>query len=292
MTSKLNLQVDFKMHNFTYSEIAHSTLITPKAKLWAYSHLDYLNRPMTLWGTSTKVEKGAEKFETYVMYLQPAGKVSVVTLCDGAAAAGCEGPCLIQTGHLGMDNGQSAATKRTILMLMRPQWFETQLLYEVDKAERRALRTGIPALFRPNGTSDCDFTSIIAQRPYSGWYDYTKVLSRVRKNTLGNYDLTFSGSMYSVQSKAALRKAVERNYRIAMAWNTKGSKGDTLALPKGMATFDTTDIRHLDGPVLGTLTRKDSNIAQRHIENQKVASFFVTESNVAEFNNIIARVAA
>lgn len=277
---------------FTYSELAHSELLTPQAKLWAYSHMDYLNKPMTLWGTSTKVEKGADKFETYVMYLQPAGKVSVVTLCAGAEAAGCESPCLVQTGHLGMDNGQNAATKRTILMLMRPLWFEAQLLSEVDKAERRALRTGIPALFRPNGTSDVDVSHIIAQRPSSLWYDYTKVLSRVRKNTLANYDLTFSGSMYSVQSKAALRKAAQRGHRIAMAWNTKGSKGDTLELPDGAISFDETDIRHMDGPVLGTLTRKDSNITERHRENLKAQSFFVTEANVAEFNDIIARVAA
>ena len=278
------------MEPITLQEIWHSTYLTQEAKLWARDHLEYLNTPMTLWGTSTKVEKGADKFETYVMYLIPAGKVAVRTLCDGAKAAGCEAPCLIQTGHLGMSNGQNAATKRTILWLLRREWFEAQLLREVDKAERRALRTGIPALFRPNGTSDVDFSHIIAQRPQSQWYDYTKVLSRIRRNTLANYDLTYSGSMYSVQSKAALRKAAQRGHRIAMAWNTKGSKSDTLALPVGATSFDKTDIRHLDGAVVGTLTRKDSNVAQRHLENQAAQSFFVTSANVAEFNDIIASV--
>lgn len=276
------------MHNITLQELWNTPKLTFEAKLWGRDNLDYLNKPMTLWGTSTKVEKGSDKFETYVMYLQPAGKVSTVTLCDGAAASGCEAPCLVQTGHLGMDSGQNAATKRTILMLLRPEWFEATLLAEVDKAERRALKTGIPALFRPNGTSDCDFSHIIAQRPDSQWYDYTKVLSRLRKNTLANYDLTFSGSMYSVQSKSALAKAAARGHRIAMAWNTKQSKGDVLSLPEGMASFDTTDIRHKDAYVLGTLTRKDSNIAERLAEDKKTNSFFVTSANVAEFNDIIA----
>jgi hypothetical protein len=277
------------MDRITYVEAWQSPLLTLKARQWAMANMDYINRPMTLWGTSTKVEKGADKYETYVMYLQPAGKVAVYTLCSGAAASGCEGPCLIQTGHLGMSQGQRAATKRTILLLLRPQWFADKLLSEVDKAERRALKTGTPALFRPNGTSDVDFSSIIAQRPQSQWYDYTKELSRVRKNTLSNYDLTFSGSMYSVASKATLRKAAQRGYRIAMAWNTKGSKGDTLALPEGSVSFDKTDLRHLD-PIgtIGTLTRKDSSVAQRHIDNGISETFFVTSANVASFNNIIA----
>jgi hypothetical protein len=282
------------MKHITLQDIWHSTLLTQQAKVWARDHMAYLNKPMTLWGTSTKVEKGSDKYETYVMYLQPAGKVALKTLCDAAVASGCEGPCLIQTGHLGMSQGQNAATKRTILMLLRPQWFEDTLLSEVDKAERRALKTGIPALFRPNGTSDCDFSHIISQRPNSQWYDYTKVLSRVRKNTLSHYDLTFSGSMYSVQSRVALYKAVSRGHRVAMAWNTKQSKQDTLALPEsGTLSFDTTDIRHKD-PIgsMGTLTRKDSTVAERIVENTKHNSFFVTQANVADYNDIILAVSA
>ena len=275
----------------TLQQIKDTNLLTGTAKDWARDNLDYLNKPMTLWGTSTKVEKGSDKFDSYVMYLQPAGKVSVATLCTMAESSGCEKACLVQTGHLGMTNGQNAATKRTILMLLKPRWFKDKLLSEVDKAERRAIKTGIPALFRPNGTSDCDFSEIIAARPQSQWYDYTKVLSRVRKHAnTPNYDLTYSGSMYSTQSKLALSKAVMRGYRVAMAWNTKHSKGDTLKLPTGAKSFDTTDLRHLDPKVIGTLTRKDSSIAQRHIDNMVTNSFFVTQANVSEFNNIIARV--
>lgn len=270
------------------SEIENTALINSTAKQWAIDNLDYLNKPMRFFGSSLKVEKGADKYDTYVMYLQPADKVAMESLCAFAELAGCKEPCLISSGQLGMSVGQNAATKRTILMLLRPKLFESVLLSEIDKAERKSLKTGIPSLFRLNGTSDIDLSNIIRQRPNSMFYDYTKILSRVRKNTLDNYDLTFSGSMYSVQSKSALRKAVASKYRIAMAYNTKGLADDGLQINHSLKSFDTTDLRHLDANVIGTLTRKGSNKKERAKDNLKSNSFFVTRANVSEFNDIIA----
>lgn len=263
--------------------------LSNKARLWAYDsdNLAYINKPMRLLGSSLKVEKGLDKRETYILYLQPAGKVARKTLCAGAAAAGCETPCLISSGQLGMSTGQRAATKRTILLLLRPDWFKQTLLAEIDKAERRAARTGLQALFRLNGTSDIDWHDVMSERPYSDFYDYTKILSRVRKNTLDNYHLTFSGSMYSPQSKASLRKAVSRGYNIAVAFNTKGLASDNVAIPDGLADFDKSDLRPLDATgSIGALLRKGSNKAERAAEGSQ--SFFVTAANVAEFNDIIA----
>lgn len=276
------------INQITLAEINSSKLINDNAKKWASNNLDYLNKEMKLFGSSQKVEKGADKFTTYILYLQPADKVSISTLCLFAEAAGCKEPCLISSGQLGMTTGQNAATKRTVLMLLRPDWFEAQLLSEIDKAERKATIDGIPALFRLNGTSDLNFDYIIKQRPESLFYDYTKLLSRVSKNTLDNYDLTFSGSMYSTQSRAALIKAVQRKHRIAVAFNTKGISRDSLAVPVGFANFDNTDLRHLDGPVIGALKRKGSSIEERDADNTRSDSFFVTAANLKEFKNIIA----
>ena len=272
----------------TLTDIQTTTLINSTAKQWCIDNLEYLNKPMRFFGSSLKVEKGADKYDTYVMYLQPADKVATETLCSFADLAGCKAPCLISSGQLGMSVGQNAATKRTVLMLMRPAMFESAMLAEIDKAERKALKTGIPALFRLNGTSDLDFTNIMVQRPDSMFYDYTKILSRVRKNTLPNFDLTFSGSMFSTQSKAALRKAVAAKYRIAMAYNTKGLADDGLQINHSLKSFDTTDLRHLDDNVVGTLTRKGSNKKERASDNLRSDSFFVTSANVLEFNDIIA----
>ena len=276
------------MLKITNVEAIQSNLLSAQAKLWVLDHLDYLNKPINLFGSSTKVEKGADKFDTYIMYLQPADKVALATLCAFADAAGCKEPCLISSGQLGMSTGQNAATKRTILMLLRPDFFKAKLLSEIDKAERKALKTGIPALFRLNGTSDIDFSEIYRARPESQFYDYSKELSRVRKNNLTNYDLTFSGSMYSTQSRAALKKAVKSGYRIAVAFNTKNIASDTLQVSSSMASFDKTDLRHLDGNVIGSLTRKGSNKADRATEDKNENSFFITTANLKQFNNIIA----
>jgi len=278
------------MKHITATEIKRTRTITAGARRWAIEHIEYMNAPMHLFGSSMKTEKSDStgKAETYIMYLQPAGKVATATLCAGAAASGCEGACLISSGMLGMTTGQKAATKRTILMLLRPDWFEAQLLAEIDRAERRALKTGIPALFRLNGTSDVDFSAIIAQRLNSAFYDYTKLLSRLRKNTLSNYHLTFSGSMYSTQSRAALRKAAARGDNIAVAFNTKGLESDNVHVPDDLASFDETDLRPYDiAGTIGTLTRKGSNKAERALEGAR--SFFVTSANYANFRDIIAQ---
>jgi len=274
------------MFNISKKEIQSSDKIQQASKDWAYNNLEYLNRPMKLFGTSIKVRKGADKFNTYIMYLQPADKVAVKTLCNGSNASGCKTDCLIHSGQLGMTIGQAATTKKTILYLLRNDWFNQQLLVEIDKAERKAKRGDIPALFRLNGTSDIDFEYIIEQRPNSMFYDYTKILNRLRENKLSNYDLTFSGSMYTKQSKNALRKAVQRKHRIAMAFNTKSLKDDELQLPADMLSFDMTDLRHLDNNSVGYLKRKGSNKAQRHQENKVFDSFFVTLANLKEFNSI------
>ena len=276
------------MLTITKYEITVSDLINDNAKQWAIDHIDYLNKPMRFFGSSTKLEKGAEQYDSYVIYLQPADKIAVKTLCAFAAKAGCKEPCLIDSGQLGMTTGQNAATKRTILMLLRPDYFKAQVLSEIDKAERKAVKTGMPALFRLNGTSDLDFSDIYKARPNSQFYDYSKELSRVRKNTLTNYDLTFSGSMYSKQSRAALRKAVTAGHRIAMAFNTKLIASDALTIPDNLANFDKTDLRHLDGKVIGALTRKGSNKKQRAYDDAQNHSFFVTSTNLKQFKDIIA----
>lgn len=276
------------MYKITKTEINNSNLINDNSKAWAIENLDYLNKPMKFFGSSMKTEKGSEKYETYILYLQPANKVAVKTLCVFAETAGCKKPCLISSGMLAMTTGQNAATKRTVLMLLRPIEFEAGILSEIDRAERKAIKTGIPALFRLNGTSDIDFSHIISQRPQSQFYDYAKIISRIAKNKLSNYDLTFSGSMFSTKSKLQLKKAIDRKYRIAMAFNTAKTKFDTLTMPQ-LASFDATDLRHLDKNVVGTLTRKGSSIAARATENKKTNSFFVTTANIAEFNAILAK---
>ena len=70
------------MLKITNVEAIQSNLLSAQAKLWVLDHLDYLNKPINLFGSSTKVEKGADKFDTYIMYLQPVDKAALATLAN------------------------------------------------------------------------------------------------------------------------------------------------------------------------------------------------------------------
>tara|TARA_R110002020_G_scaffold199919_1_gene401930 strand:- start:187 stop:1029 length:843 start_codon:yes stop_codon:yes gene_type:complete len=278
------------MFGITSKELLSSDKLTAQGIRWAVDNLDYLNKPMVLLGTSTKVKKDSHIVSISPLHLRPADEVAIVTLCNAANSAGCKADCLANSGRLGMSDGVAAQYKRTILFLLRREWFEKQLLSEIDKAERKSKRTGIKKMFRLNATSDVDWTFIIEQRPDSTFYDYTKEIARIRRNKLPNYDLTYSASMFSKQSRNGFDKAVKRGHRIAIAVNTKDTKDDVLQTAvhfKGIMSFDKNDIRPYDPEVNGILVRKGSNKAERERENLKSNSFFVTLANLKEFNRIV-----
>ena len=277
------------MKMFTLEEINDSELLTDKAKQWAKDNLEYLNKPLkTLFSQSVKTRKGSQDYEVHVMYLQPADKVASKTLCFFADLAGCKKDCLISSGHLGMTHAQNACTKRTIYFLLRKDLFERMLLAEIDQKDIASTMAGKKALFRLNGTSDNDWLYIIEQKPQVSFYDYTKELGYIRRNKLSNYDLTFSGSMFSKQSRSAFKKAIARGHRIAVAFNTKESKKDSLEIPKELKSFDKDYLRPINGlGIVGTLSRKGSSIEERLKEDKKENSFFVTTSNLLQFREII-----
>ena len=276
---------------FTQEEIISSDKLQPSAKEWALDNFDYLCKPITtLFSQSVKTNKGPKQYEIPVMYLQPHNKVGKETLCIGAEIGGCAKDCLISSGHLGMSAAQKASTKRTILYLLKPELFEQLLLLEIDQKQLAGQMAGKIVYFRLNGTSDIDWSHIIKQRPNCNFYDYTKNLAIASRNKLPNYDVTYSGSMFSKQSKAALKKAVKRKLKIALAFNTKHAKKDDLIIASDkFADFDKDDLRPLnDDGAIGALTRKGSSVQERQALNKVSNSFFVTEANQQELYQIIA----
>lgn len=279
---------------FTKEEIQNSDKLQPAAKTWALNNFEYLCKPTTtLFSQSVKTNKGPEQYEVHVLYLQPADKVAKKTLCAAAETSGCKKDCLISSGHLGMDAAQRASTKRTLLFLLKPELFEQLLLLEIDQKQLAGQMAGKNVYFRLNGTSDIDWSHIIKQRPKSNFYDYTKKLATASRNNLDNYDVTFSGSMFSKQSKAALKKAVIRKLKIALAFNTKHAKKDSLVIASDkFADFDKDDLRPLNETgTIGALTRKGSSVAERETLNQTIESFFVTQANISELDQILATTA-
>jgi len=232
---------------------------------------DYFNNyQLNLLGfnNSYKIFKGFKEFDytTGILYLQPSDYVSTKTLCPMAELYGCKDPCLKSSGRLGMSNAQLAMTRRTIQYLKDPDGFKDRLRNEIIKNEKDNY------CIRLNGTSDIDWSDLIGSLPNIQFYDYSKVLKRIKKNTLDNYHLTYSASFNNDRAIQFTKEAVDLGINTAIALNTKECKGefkrpDTLVIngvTHSLINMDRHDLRFND-PVgsFGTLTRKGSNKLQR-----------------------------
>ena len=258
--------------------------INSVSKQWALDNIDYINSDNKLLGTSMKVEKGeSEGYYTSVLYMQPADKVSTVTLCPSAALFGCKADCLISSGMLGLTTGQAAATRRTILFLLDPIRFYAMLTKEINAKHKKH---GKKLAIRLNGTTDIDFTDFIASMPHIRFYDYSKVYSRLLKNRLANYDLTYSGSAYSQKVMVMTARAVRAGHRVAIAFNTGETRGE-FKMPTDLADFDTTDLRFTDNNELGGLKFKGGNRAAR-IASMDSNNFFFTPNTYGQLKGLIA----
>ena len=269
----------------TKQELMASTIINDTAKKWALNNWEYLttvNTPLINVNSSTKIEKGQKlNIHTGILYLKPADQVTIKTLCPTAQLMGCKKGCLIDSGQLGKKAGSNAATKRTIMLALNADKFRQHLKLEILQHQ---LEYGDSLAIRLNGTSDLDFTDIIASMPNVQFYDYTKVYSRVLKNKLPNYDLTFSGSANNTKSLHMTARAISAGYRTVLAVNTAETKGE-YKLPSKLGdipliNMDDTDVRFKDDSnAVGVLKRKGSNKGQRAVDELQ-DGFFFNQSNI------------
>jgi len=268
-----------------FDSVMRSPLINSAACKWALDNWDYLTKtdtPLINVNSSTKIEKG-KKLDIYtgILYLKPADQVTHKTLCPAAELMGCKDGCLISSGQLGKKAGSNAATKRTIMFALQPDLFKRHLLAEI---ERHSLNYGDNLAIRLNGTSDIDWSDVIAKIPHVQCYDYTKVYSRVLKNKLANYDLTFSGSANNAKSLQMTARAIGAGYRTVLAVNTAETKGE-YKLPKKLGdipliNMDDTDVRFKDdAAAVGVLKRKGSNKTER-LKDELQDGFFFNQSNI------------
>jgi len=261
------------------------SLINENAQDWMLANWDYLTKvdtPLINVDSSTKIEKGQKlKIATGILYLKPADLVAVKTLCPTAQLMGCKKDCLESSGQLGMTTADNAKVKRTIMLLLNPEQFQHELKSEIIKHHKKH---GDSLAIRLNGTSDLNFTDIIASMPDVQFYDYTKVYARVIKNKLANYDLTFSGSANNPKSLQMTARAISAGYRTVLAVNTAETKGE-YKLPSKLGdipliNMDDTDVRFKDDSnAVGVLKRKGSNKGQRAVDELQ-DGFFFNQSNI------------
>ena len=274
------------------ADLDHKLLFNGSIKTLGYilkTNKEYFSKkPYQLLGInpSTKIEKGQKiNVNTAILYLAPDTTVTNKTICPNASRNGCSNDCLASSGRLGMINGQLAQIRRTLYYLYHNESFMIQLQNEIDKYHKKY---GDTLAVRLNGTSDLNWAEFIANNPKIQFYDYSKLRNMIVKNKNKNHHYTFSGSMYSDYSRKELTKAVDAGLNIALAFTTKGTKKDTLRIPKKLfnkklVDFDITDVRFKDKQgSIGYLKRKGSNVNDRLIDNKKVNNFFITESNIKE----------
>ena len=220
----------------------------------------FMRLPEKLLGldTNAKTIKG-ERYgiKTAILYLMPADG-SGVQLCPMAETALCKAPCLFTAGRGAMSNVSLSRPRKTLYFNQYREDFMEQLSREIATHQRKAKRDGFKLVVRLNGTSDIRFENIAL--PLNGapnifelhsdvqFYDYTKIANR--KNTPGNYDLTFSYSGAPAYAPYVSR-AVAAGQRIAVVFRNRAiveamlANNETfLGLP--VVDGDDSDIRHLD----------------------------------------------
>jgi hypothetical protein len=154
-----------------------------------------------------------------------------------------------------------ARMRRTRYFKRDRKEFGLMLEREIAAHIRTAARQELEPVVRLNGTSDLPFenvrftwrdgsTSTVFERfPNVQFYDYTKVVARLRKPLPANYDLTFS---LADGNQEQAQEAIELGYRVAVVLRNRENPGaKKWTLPKRwkgtrVVDADETDLRFLE----------------------------------------------
>ena len=203
----------------------------------------------------TNAKTAKNELKTAILYLAPAQQNSKgINICPAADA--CKVPCLFTAGLAGVYSSIiNSRISKTELYVRDRQKFADLLLKEISKLYAKAQNTGAQIAVRLNGTSDLDFIAILKNRtgidildsygttlgagPGLIFYDYTKLIGKVRKYAGSKYTLTFSyqpgneadcleALSLGANVAAVFRKALPASYFGAEVVN--GDKSDIVML--------------------------------------------------------------
>jgi hypothetical protein len=207
---------------------------------------------MSLLSTANAKTIKGEKigYITYILYLQPHKSNDLGKNLCPSASLGCIKACLNTAGRGRFKNVKTGRKRKTDLFLADKGLFMSELYFEIGMLVHKHNKKGEKICIRLNGTSDIVFENIIVPEtgknifdslPYVQFYDYTKIVSRLRKQIPANYDLTFSRS----ESNDPYLKAVtDLGFNVAVVFSNKNVPSLYNGIP--VVNGDETDLRFLD----------------------------------------------
>jgi hypothetical protein len=209
--------------------------------------------------TNAKTPKG-EKIGvlTGILYLAPAN-ISGFEVCP-RRTVGCTKSCLYSAGRGRFSNVQKARINRTKLFFENRELFLNMLRLDIRLLEIQAEQMGMLPAVRLNGTSDIDWTrfGLMEEFPNVRFYDYTKVLNRLKKLP-PNYYVTFSrAESNDIDSLTAIKMG--HNVSVVFNLGKNDPMPDTW---NGAPVYDgdETDARFLDpqgGYIIGLRAKGDA----------------------------------
>ena len=175
----------------------------------------------------TNAKTSKNKRTTAIMYIAPFNQNERgVNLCP-KASKGCAAACLYNSGRGAFSNVKQARVNKANYFVSDKKAFTKQLLDELVKLNNKGKHA-----IRLNGTSDVDFIKLIdlhhkvdvlESLPNLEFYDYTKVLSRVKRYAGTNYRLTFS---MNEDNQSEIEEALSYGAAVSVVFSTK--KGESL----------------------------------------------------------------
>lgn len=168
--------------------------------------------------------------ETYILYLSPYNQNKFkINVCPNATNE-CIKLCLFTSGMGIFSNVKNSRINKTNYFLEEKENFINQLVKELEKINKKAIKENKQIAIRLNGTSDLDFFPIIYNITKNKvfdfsnlvFYDYTKILGKIDKYSKNlaigeKYTLTYS---YSENSNfEILEKVLNNGHNVSMVFN-------------------------------------------------------------------------
>lgn len=209
---------------------------------------------------TTNAKTAKNEIETYILYLAPYNQnILGKNLCPGASA-GCIASCLFTAGRGKFNNVQKARIEKANFYVKDKLGFLAQLLTELNKLNKKAIKENKKIAIRLNGTSDIDFIgqikknfelNILTEFTNLVFYDYTKILGKIEKYKGQNYFLTYSRSEET--SNSDIQQALNMGANVSIVFNKIPEKYNLNGLNISVINGDSSDIVMLynKGKILG-----------------------------------------